>query len=325
MHTILCTVGTSSLEKLRMKTLPWLNGKENPLLKDYKTAITDRFFKELDDACMSYNKSRIEGTNHGSLDRFGKHCELLSQPYIRLISGESWRNDSKNYRLLPAEVASTLRIIKKLGYKENEIEIVLLVSDTLQSYVASQVIKAIFTKLGVENCPLKIVDRFQMESMDKFTQEGIPNFINQIKDDVQEDDKTIFNITGGYKNFIPLVTHIASFYRKDMYYVFEEAVESDGECVVKIPKIPTFNSYIGESSLGFIVELIQEIQNIEFEDRIHMNRYIRDEIYGESHVPYREFISEFFDLIDGKIKLTLIGTIYLEMIQNENRGEAFNV
>ena len=238
--TIICTVGTSTLEKTKPKEFLWLTPKKNPL--DYE------HIDDLDLLCQNYTYERLNDYEP-LIEDFTILIKDITNLYLKkIIQSTNWTEwDSQEltskWRLLPAEVASTLRIIQKLNVEPEQVEIVLIISDTGHSYVCAQIIREIFNNLGfsVSEEQMKQISGFQMEDIERFSTVGLPNFITAIKDYMTEEDegKQVFNITGGYKNFIPLVTHIASFYRKDMYYVFEEAVQQGVQSLVKLPKIPT--------------------------------------------------------------------------------------
>lgn len=314
---ILCTVGTSTLDKIKMDRLPWesRNFKENPvefsdhenLAENCKMLTNERMYAK---TANSYNEDIVYDFSHD--------ISIVSKKFIKEAKRKQWKEWEPNtWRIMPAEVGSTLRIIEKHNLTPDNCEIILMVSDTGESYVASQIIEKIFNDLEFSTTSY-IINGFQMEDMQWFSDEGLPNFIEKISEGIK-DDQTIFNITGGYKNFIPIVTHIASFYRKDMYYVFEEAIGHGTNALVKIPKIPTFNTVLADKN-SIILEFIESIRWHKFESIDSADDYISESLssifegLGPALASYTEFVKDFYQEADGKVSLTLIGKIYLKLL-----------
>lgn len=315
---ILCTVGTSTLDKIKMDRLPWesRNFKENPvefsdhenLAENCKMLTNERMYAK---TANSYNEDIVYDFSHD--------ISIVSKKFIKEAKRKQWKEWEPNtWRIMPAEVGSTLRIIEKHNLTPDNCEIILMVSDTGESYVSSEVMKKIFNELGFATTS-HIINGFQMEDMQWFSDEGLPNFIEKISEGIK-DDQTIFNITGGYKNFIPIVTHIASFYRKDMYYVFEEAIGHGTNALVKIPKIPTFNSVLAEKN-DVILRVIEKVNKKEYLTSQAINKDIRDTLtkefngLGSALGAYISFVNDFYEERNDVISLTLIGKIYLKLLK----------
>lgn len=321
--TIFCTVGTSTIEKTRWSYLPWNSGKPN------RVSYTAKGFEE---ECWKYNQLRLRANERNESDaerRFGTWIRDISEKYVNVAKQSEWKNwEDDTWRIMPAEVGSTLSMIEYLEGKEadlSNIHIVLFVSDTAQAYISARVIKNVFQAIGFapQNIELIIIERFQMEDIEKFTDKGLPNFIRVLREKIDENNKNrqLLNITGGYKNFIPLVTHIASFYGLDMYYVFEEAVAKGKEALVKIPKIPTLNRLLKTEGqdIRLLRELLTEISDNDFESRQQALQRIKrilkkdlsddaDEVAVEQ---YKSFIEDFIEEKSGKVQLSMIGQVYL--------------
>ncbi|WJQ13227.1 hypothetical protein QT238_13865 [Geobacillus stearothermophilus] len=325
--TIFCTVGTSMIEKTRSRYLPWYVGNSNNPV----------FFvdEDLDKECRRYNGFRLKADELNE-ERTKRLFEVwigeISNKYVKVAKTKEWKNwDDDTWRIMPAEVGSTLRMVEYLEGKEADlfnIHIVLFVSDTAQAYISACVIKDVFQAIGFapQNIELIIIERFQMEDIEKFTDEGLPNFIRVLREKIDENNKDhqLLNITGGYKNFIPLVTHIASFYGLDMYYVFEEAVAKGKEALVKIPKIPTLNRLLrteGED-VSILRDILSKINSSNYEsfeealDEIDKCLYdwMPDEVDEYAIEQYKGFIEDFIEQKNNKIQLSMIGNVYLKLI-----------
>ncbi|ASS88145.1 hypothetical protein GLN3_14630 [Geobacillus lituanicus] len=330
MKTIFCTVGTSTIEKTRWETLPWQQDN-NPVYMP---------LKDFDSNCWEYNKYRLEPreTARSGYVRLKRWMEQVASEvtgnYVTEATKTKWQHwNDDTWRIMPAEVGSTLRMIEYLEGREadlSNIQIILFVSDTAQAYTSACVIKDVFQAIGFasQNIELVTIERFQMEDIKKFTDEGLPNFIRELKKRIDENDKEhqLLNITGGYKNFIPLVTHIASFYGLDMYYVFEEAIIKGRESLVKIPRIPTLNRLLRttEKQAGVLKEILVCLDKKGYRSRREVWRVIENMLQSikpeeaEEDVidQYEEFIRDFMEEREGGIGLSMIGRLYLELIRS---------
>lgn len=130
-----------------------------------------------------------------------------------------------------AEVYSIHKIIKRILNKdENEkFEVVLIVTDTALSRLSAKLIcKALEkSKLKIKNVTILNIDGLQVNNLQKFNQEGFHHLIKQIsalkKDDLKLEykPKYIFNITGGYKGVIPLLTMYGLITKDEINYIYE--------------------------------------------------------------------------------------------------------
>ena len=288
--------------------------------------------EQLVEQCHAFTEGRtfsksLNGYDTEKVEDFYQPITEISQKFIKEAKASHWKDWGPNtWRIMPAEVGSTLRIIEKYDLTPENTEILLMVSDTGESYVSSQVMKNIFTELGFETTS-HIIHGFQMEDMSWFSDEGLPNFIEKTSTLLDKENFQAFNITGGYKNFIPLVTHIASFHGKDMFYVFEEAVNQKNS-LVKIPKIPTLNRILKTNSEAAetLLYILSEVNETEYNSYIEIEKRINDllSILGTEYNfteevvdEYSSFIIDFFEQVNGKVRLSFVGQIYLRLIYLE--------
>ncbi|RSK26553.1 hypothetical protein EJF36_06590 [Bacillus sp. HMF5848] len=315
-NLIFCTVGLTAI------------GKKDAIFSEEHLKI----ISELATLEKSYNNDDVDTFN--SIENAIK---ILSEPYNNKLINEPWEiwdgdeNHKDNWWLFPAETSSILRILQRLDLSLNETKIVFLVSDTFKAYVSAKIQTYILQQMGFKEDLIKIevIKFFQMKNIQTFIDKGIPNLVQAIERYIDNNTYQLFNITGGYKNYIPLITHIASFYSKDMYYVFEESVSNGIDSLVKIPKIPTLNKLLGIEMMhsDIVRELLSSVKKVGYiskEVAIEESKRIlldylpsnEDNLY-EILEAYLSFIHDFLELRDGKVDLTMIGEVYLYLLNNE--------
>jgi putative CRISPR-associated protein (TIGR02619 family) len=148
----------------------------------------------------------------------------------------------------PEKISAELASIVKLSetYKEEQIEVYLLSSDTASSYTCALAAKKYFednNNISVKE--VTVIENLRLENLTIFNL-GKDNLIREIsklidKAEPGNDRKKwkevsknfIFNVTGGYKGIIPILTILSQLYECEIIYKFEE---SDG--LLKIPRIP---------------------------------------------------------------------------------------
>ena len=144
------------------------------------------------------------------------------------------------------EACAELTSIKKLKDKYKSLEIYLIATDTLKSYISAEVIKTFLEKEGIkvrfEKSEEHIIKDLNIDNEENFTK-GINNLIdvifNQITNDkkiVLKPDEIIFNITGGYKGIIPYFSTIAQIFDYEIVYTFEDKSKSNE--LIEIKPLP---------------------------------------------------------------------------------------
>jgi len=182
---------------------------------------------------------------------------------------EDLKNYLKNYENSCAEKTS----IRKLG---TDIKIILIVSDTkISKFLGEEIFKEYF-----ENCEIKCIEGLQIEDKEKFEKDGLHNFVEFFKELKPKD--IIFNITAGYKAFIPYLTIIGQLYNIPIRYIFEDSQE-----LISIPQLPIgFDDKIADLYLpylnNFILEKTQTPQKVKLE--LEKYGFIKDNkltVFGE--------------------------------------------
>lgn len=317
---IICTVGTSTLEKIKDKDLSW---------EKYRQVDNDVWYRNhevLQGICQNYTEERreIKGSNIDTEtieEDIQYHIDEVSKLMINKASEKPWKDwEANTWRVMPAEVGSTLRIIEKHNLNPENVEVLLTLSDTGESYASGIIIKNLLQSFGF-NVSYQVIEGFQMLDIDWFSKKGLPVFIETVVNNLSN-GLQIFNITGGYKNFIPLVTHIASFHGKDMYYVFEESV-CENRGLLKIPKIPTLNRLFktNDEAADTLLYILNEVDSASYKsiDKIEdsIRRFVDkhfSDVSEEIAIEYEEFLHDFFENEQGTFVLSLMGEVYLNLM-----------
>lgn len=303
---------------MKLALLPW-EFKESPNNLQLGDLLTDEFRE----ACEKYNRNKE------------KSKSLLEESYLPLIEKkyeeiranrhfDDWKTGENIWRLMPAEVSSSIRITQKLETDPKDISVVLLVSDTAEAWLSSKFIENLLGNFGFK-LKLEPILGYQMENMEELKSTGIQQFVQVIHKYSNGNKNSLFNITGGYKNFIPLITHIASFYQKDMYYAFEEVIANDtNDSLIRIPTVPTFNKVLADKN-DVIIDIIFNLIDEDFYTLEDADSAIYDTIISifegldDAAESYTNFVKSFFEFnqIKNKVTLTIIGKTYLELLKNK--------
>lgn len=255
---VITTVGTSIFEKYN---------EENSDLIDYLNLLKDKLSKEYD------NEQRKISYIKGKVKNFvNEHADDIS---------------------VCAELKSIVKIKKEIN---KDVEVYLLVSDTILGKVAGEIVKDILTsdryRFSV-NGPYVILG-LQTKDRDDFLKEGMGNLIDRIYDIAQYNWRdVIINITGGFKATIPYLTILAQFNGCDIYYIFE-----DSDALIKIPPIPLREDLINFYELAKYYEVL-----IELKDYLDGNDY--DNLSNSNE--FREFRSKYPFLFQEDTKSKIIG------------------
>jgi len=159
-----------------------------------------------------------------------------------------------NNRNASAEIKSLIKLKQELN---EDFEIYLLVSDTVLSKLAGEILNENLTQFDVlssSRISLKEIKNLQIWERDSFIK-GMVSLINAIYSIAREYwDNVIINITGGYKATVPYLTILGQVNKCDIYYIFEET-----DALIKIPYVPlSINWEIFEQNEIFFMKLERE-------------------------------------------------------------------
>lgn len=212
-------VGTSIFENFLQEV-----GDDN--LKNFYYQLKDKRLSELEEQRLRVSRLR-EGL---------KQWLKKSNPRLELIS---------------AEVKSIYKLKEEL---REELEIYLLSSDTVLSYIAANIIKEVIANRDLANIKDKVVSGLQISDRREFNK-GLSNLISEIYSISEGYWKNIIiNITGGYKATIPYLTILAQINQCPVYYIFESS-----DSLIKIPNIPLSNMWFNLSLLAKYEEDLEKL------------------------------------------------------------------
>ncbi len=143
-----------------------------------------------------------------------------------------------------AEIKTLLEFYKEQsGAKDTVLEVDLIITDTARSALAAKLIKENISHFNknIKVINIIIAKGLQTENFTKFEDEGIENLFKELVDKIINDkngkkfdeNKTIINISGGYKAIIPYMTIFAQVYSIKSIYIYE-----DSTSLITVPALP---------------------------------------------------------------------------------------
>lgn len=164
---------------------------------------------------------------------------------IEELKDATWKVIKKtNDPKVSAEVQSLEKIRKKL---KGEILIHLLATDTILSRLAAEMIQKWYGE-KFQDIEVKfssqpntdVIKGLQVQSLHLFRTEGFPNLIKRVRKLANDGNywgDIVFNLTGGYKGIIPIMTTIAQVEGVQCFYIFQEENENNPD-LIEIPPVP---------------------------------------------------------------------------------------
>ena len=151
-------------------------------------------------------------------------------PRLRAVIS-SWANGNDQ---ASAEISSLLKIADK--YKDEELEVYLIATDTVLSRLAAELVQEWFEgKMTVHFNPKKhVISGLSVEQAGAFIEQGVQGLVQTILDiRGKGEDSMLLNISGGYKGLIPVMTIVGQLYDMNICYTYE-----DSEELIEIPRMP---------------------------------------------------------------------------------------
>ncbi|AEH51245.1 putative CRISPR-associated protein [Pseudothermotoga thermarum] len=192
------------------------------------------------------NYSKNGGTAYLSSDLLQKskseNCHIYKDE-IEKRDIKSWisKLEEKECINCCAEIKSLEKIVRRLENKSSNqaLEVVLIKSDTIGCHISVEVLlKVLPDVLGSvlqENIQLQISKKFikdlNLENPKTFRQ-GIKNLVCEVSSFFDK-GKLVFDITGGYKSVIAVLSILAQINQSPAFYVYE-----DTDCLIEIPPAP---------------------------------------------------------------------------------------
>ena len=279
MKTVITTVGTSIFENF----LDEDKNKETDLINRLRGDL--RRLKEVE-----YEKYEKE-------ENYAKRAEK-----VKKVVGE-WIIEHPEHSEHSAELRSLEAIHKT--YKE-ELNVILITSDTILSNVAAEIIKNVLKRRESQGITLREIEQIkalQVKDSKKFRTEGVHNLIIFVDKTLQGyySNNVIFNVTGGYKVITPIMTIMASVFNCDLVYIFE-----DSEELIKIPPVPISIDYsFIEENLALLDTLSNGVENF--------NKIKQDDFQRWQELEKKGFI----ETTDNIAILSPVGEIFLRKYKSE--------
>jgi len=198
-----------------------------------------------------------------------------------------------------AEVKSVRKIKEKYG---SVYDIHMLISDTCESRFVARVLKEFFDSEYDLDSKIETVKNFNVSINDRSViKQGYKNMIKTVHK-ISSGYGEIYNISGGYKAFIPVMVLLSSYKKVPLVYIYETS-----DFLIEIPPLPfKFNTEVVEK-LQLVFEEIEREGFISIEDRIYKDIINRLSEQDKSIIEY------FFEEDgDGYMTISTVGEIVWE-------------
>lgn len=186
---------------------------------------------------------------------------------------KNWSNKMTDIEIASAEIKSLIKIKKELN---EDLEVYLLCSDTILSFVAGEIIKEIIESKFSESFSvkeIKVIQKLQIWDEKEFNK-GMANLINEIYDIADNYwENVIINITGGYKATIPYLTILAQLNKCPLYYIFENT-----DTLIKIPNIPLSTEWFNFDEIEPYEDILESLSK-GIDNIGDYNRLIKSDFY----------------------------------------------
>lgn len=207
------------------------------------TSIFENYFNKNPDEkqLLGLYQKRLKEPNYNyqSWEAVERYIEKLRDPVFK------WSRNNQN---ASAEIKSILAIAQQA----TNVTVHLLASDTVLSVLAAELVQQWFKKstysskisvlferpkkLVTQNDTQHIIHQLRVSS-NKDYQEGFMNLI-EVVTALIEKDKTILNITGGYKAIVPIMTLIGQIKNVPLKYIYEESNLKEQTQLVEVGQLP---------------------------------------------------------------------------------------
>lgn len=265
------------------------------------TSIIDNYLREKEDIFTHYKA--LKDKPHKEWDSQQERISPIKSSIL------SW---SKKQKEASAEIKSLVKIRE---YIKDDMEVNLIATDSVISRLAAEIICEWFSDtehiehIKVHFNPARdVILHLQVYDYSSLIKEGLPNLINRINhlagvetDSAGYFENIIFNISGGYKAFIPYLTIIATVNKCKLVYIYE-----DTDSLIWIPPLPVKIDFdIFEKYSYEIAWLDEGIKNYQDEKSKHFKEFSAIEEKG------------LVEIADNLALLSPIGKIFYERFKNK--------
>ena len=204
-----------------------------------------------------------------------------------------------------AEITS---LIKFCELKKQDIEVNLMASDSISSHIIAELLAETLDNHKINNYTINVkynkkhdcIKGLNIHNEAKFKNEGISNIIKQYQPIWKNTyETTYFNITGGYKGVIPIITLMGQVFNFTIFYLFENT-----DRIIEMPKIPM------KYDEDFFEDFYNEFKDIDENGCIHKKSVKHNFLENEG-------VKACLEEDDGLITFSEIGQILWEKFKSK--------
>jgi len=260
-------------------------------------SIFDNFCNEKDDKNIKNAVEILEDKPHSFWQEAEERVKHIKKEVL------PWAKKSIK---ASAEIESSLKVIEEIRKRnDEEIEIVLLATDTILSRLAAEIIKEVLDKKNIEvldekninvtfNPDKDVIHNLQLKNKKSFEEEGLMNLIERVTEicEIYSDGgrqtcaepkvRAYLNITGGYKALVPYLTVIGQIYELPIYYKFE-----DKEEIINIPQLPIEYDFLLIDDNYAIIEKL----NYQKEEKLPSIEKLKEDVGATDDKSFEDRIS----------------------------------
>ncbi|MEO1927847.1 MAG: putative CRISPR-associated protein [Nautiliaceae bacterium] len=203
-----------------------------------------------------------------------------------------------------AEIDTVKKIIEK--YDNKTFEVVLIATDTLKGYIVAELLKRYFEENSFDGKIVKVdfseknvIEGLNVKVNDRdLIKKGSKNLIKRLID-LTSGYEEIYNISGGYKIIIPIITHVASYKKINLAYIHE-----DSDYLIEVPPFPF---EINREFIKYLAVIFEKIDEEIYISKNEFERLLKD-------IPFeiQEELEYLFEEKEEGITTSIIGDILLE-------------
>jgi putative CRISPR-associated protein (TIGR02619 family) len=261
-------------------------------------SIFENYFKKYDNFKNLFE--RIKDLNSDKYEEYKTEIGKLKKDIITYS-----KKEDKNK--LSAEIKSLYKL--KEEYKNDELLVYLIASDTIASILGAEIIEEIlkenFDKKDIEvlfNKKNDLIKGLQVKDRDVFNKEGMRNLIKRMDEIAQKYYyNVVFNISGGYKATIPYLTIMAQINGCHIYYIFEDTEE-----LLRIPPLPI---NIDENLFSEHAKEFSELEN-------GINENYRE--WKNDHYDFYNKALPLIEEAEDEVTLSSLGILFWEKYKSNN-------
>lgn len=195
------------------------------LITTVGTSLFDNYRKEKKDIEGYYEN--IKEVSYEKRDEYASCIERIKKSITNYYS-----------KRLPDDASAEIKSIRKIKrYLKEDVEVYLIATDTIASFIAASIIKEFLEKEDFKvyfNPENDVIRGLQVKDKRNFVNQGLSSLVRRIENITGGYyEGVIFNISGGYKAVIPYLTLMAQINGCEMYYIFEDTEE-----LIEIPPGP---------------------------------------------------------------------------------------